>query len=269
MNGASFRRGMTAIFRRECNQWFRSPLAWSIIAIFAFLGGFYLVVDLSMYTGILTLELKFLASLFFVILPLLTMGSFAAERQQGTDKLLFTAPIPLSAVVVGKYMAVALLFFCMMLTTIPHLIIILSLGGHVDRITAITYVNVILIGLAYLAIGLFLSALTNRQTIAALATMLVLLSVNVLYATANVIGSFLARLVGWLDVADVVSVTRQTAIGDGFAAGLKWLNPLARLERLSEGIFDVTMVFYFVILIGGFLALTVQSLELRKWKIGK
>ena len=72
------------------------------------------------------------------------------------------------SIVVGKYAAAAVLFLCMMLTTIPHLIIILSLGGRVDKITAFTYLNVILISLVYLGIGLFISSLTNRQTIAAL-----------------------------------------------------------------------------------------------------
>ncbi|MGI6076741.1 MAG: ABC transporter permease subunit [Fastidiosipilaceae bacterium] len=269
MSDQSFVRAMGAIFRRECSQWFRSPLAWSVLAIFAVLGGFYLTIDLSLYMGILTLELKFLASLFFIIIPLITMRSFAEERQLGTDKLLFTAPISTMSIVVGKYAAAAVLFLCMMLTTIPHLIIILSLGGRVDKITAFTYLNVILIGLVYLGIGLFISSLTNRQTIAALTTMVVLLILNVLNSTANVVGAFFAKVIGWLDVANLIDLSRQTALGDNIAAGIKWLNPQSRLELLSQGVFDLTMILYFVILIICLLYLTVQRLESRKWETGR
>ena len=78
-----------------------------------------------------------------------------------------------------------------------------------------------------------------------------------------------AKVIGWLDVANLIDLSRQTALGDNIAAGIKWLNPQSRLELLSQGVFDLTMILYFVILIICLLYLTVQRLESRKWETGR
>lgn len=263
------RSGFGALYRHELLQLKRSPLAWGLLGGMALLGGFYFSVDLLQYHAILALELNFLASLLFIVIPILTMRTFAGERQAGTDVLLMTAPISRRSIVGGKYAALAVLFAAMTLTTLPHVLSTLLLGGRVDALTGLSYLMFVLLGLAYIAIGMLVSALSAGQTVAALAAMLVFLAFNLLHTVSAAIGQFAARLLGWLDVFGWLSASARSAVADRISAGLTAFNPLAGVKQVSEGLLDWRHVFGLLTLTLLCLWLCERVLDWRRFSAGR
>lgn len=258
--------GVRTIFLKERSSALRTPRYWAVGGLFALISGFYFAVDLAMRTAVLSLEISFLNSLLFVFIPLLTMGSYAEEKQKGTDRLLLTAPVKASDIVLGKYLSSCLTFFTLTGTILPHLILILALDGKVDQITLTSYVAFLLTGFVYMAIGQLISSLVSDQTIAALVSMLVFLAFNLLQSVSGAIGVFVGRLVGWLDVFNWLKTGAQSGVGAAVTRAIDWLNPATKLGPISEGILSVSSFVYLLSLIVLFLFLIAMSLERRRWK---
>jgi ABC-2 type transport system permease protein len=180
-------RSFWPIYKRELFSFFVTPLAWVLIVVFLIVQGmhFFLLVDhfsrqldptsdetpLSAFFGNTVL----LYLVLFVLVPPMTMRSFAEERRSGTIETLMSAPVSSLAVVLAKYAAVLTTYVVLWLPTLLYLVI-LGRTGPVDwRAAASAYLGVLLVGAGYQAIGVCASALTKSQFLAMVWTALFLL----------------------------------------------------------------------------------------------
>jgi ABC-2 type transport system permease protein len=193
-------RAFWPIYKRELFAFFVTPLAWVLIVVFLVVQGmhFFLLVDhfstqmdatgdetpLSAFFGNTVL----LYLVLFVLVPPMTMRTFAEERRSGTIEMLMTAPVSSAAVVLAKYAAVLTTYVAMWLPTVLYLVI-LGRTGDLDWHTAASaYLGVLLVGAGYLSLGLCASALTRSQFLAMVWTALVLLMLFILG-----VGEFVTR----------------------------------------------------------------------------
>jgi ABC-2 type transport system permease protein len=218
-------RGFWPVFKRELFAFFVTPLAWVLIVVFLVVQGmhFFLLIDhfatrveatsdetpLSAFFGNTVL----LYVVLFMLVPPMTMRLFAEERRMGTIESLMTAPVSNAAVVLAKYAAVLTTYVAMWAPTVLYLVI-LGRTGDLDRHAAASaYAGVLLVGAAYLALGLCASALTRSQFLAMVWTALVLL---VLFIVG--LGEFVAREGTW--VHDVCAHVSVWAHMNDFASGI-------------------------------------------------
>ncbi|MBR1471977.1 MAG: Gldg family protein [Lachnospiraceae bacterium] len=167
---------MWAVFKKEWLGSFRTMIGWIFLAVTIFFMGWYFRFY-GLNSGLPYLSYIISASqfIFLFTLPLLTMRSFSEERRHKTDQLLFTAPVEVWEVVLGKYLAAA----CVFLPVIPVMMVypcILGIYGEVPFAeNALAILGFVFFGLSALAVGIFISALTENQVIAAVLTFFVLL----------------------------------------------------------------------------------------------
>lgn len=255
-------RGLYAIYRKEMGHYFVSPVAYIVVGAFLFLCGFFFnpilgrAIAYSFEAGmeygrapnfdvpgvVLQSFLGILASLVLFLTPLLAMGVYSEERKRGTMELLMTSPITEGQVVLGKFLASVSLLILMVLPTAAYAAYMFAHSDPVPpwRLIAGGYLGVLLLGSSLLAIGSFLSSLTENQLIAA---MLI----------------FVVSLVLWL-----VDFAAQ---GSGaLARALQYLSILQHYEPFTRGVIDTTgLVFYGSwIFLGIFL--TLLSVESMRWR---
>ncbi|MEM8961826.1 MAG: ABC transporter permease subunit [Acidobacteriota bacterium] len=245
--------GLLATFERELRAYFVSPLAWIILTGFLFVQGVvfgyiaWVLLGDPMSAGRVAPLSIFFGGFFFwpimlFVAPILTMRLLAEERRSGTIEMLMTAPVSEAGVVVGKYLAVVVLWLFLWLPTLVYALV-LDYHGDVDwGPVASSYLGVILIGALFLAIGLFASSLTRNQIIAAVITFAFLLLL-----VLSVVGAFLAR--------DPVV---QEILG--------YVNVVQHMDELGRGIVDTRRLVFYLSTIGFFLFLTTRALAARKWR---
>ena len=235
---------MFAIYKREMRAYFSSPVGYMFYAIFFAVSAFLFMIynvqagESASYSSYFSVLLY----LFIVIIPLLTMKLISEERKMRTDLLVMTAPVTLLGIVMGKYLAALTMFGGMFIATSAIYYIPLHLHGTPNAAMYIgCVIGIFLIGAAFIAIGIFISSLTENQFIAAFGTIgaivfLLLVSALNSYINSEVIRSFLSGL----------SVT-------------------SRYNYFAYGIFSYDSLIYYVSLSAVFLFLTVRVLEKRRW----
>jgi len=170
-----------AVYRREMLSLWVTPLAWVLLVVFLILQGtiFYSIVvhftgaaDLAIETGPIEAyfgqESVFLLMTLLLICPALTMRTFAEERRSGTIETLLTAPVTPGAVVLGKYAAVLSTYLGMWLPTLLYVVVLRRTGAIDWHTVASSYLGLLGIGSAYLALGTLMSAMSKSQLIALL-----------------------------------------------------------------------------------------------------
>lgn len=237
---------MSAIFKREFQAYFHSFIGFLFIGAILFITGIYVTVyDLASGIPNITYALSGVLFIFIISIPVLTMRILAEERKQKTDQLIFTAPVTVGKVVLGKFLALGAIF------TIPVLIIciyplILSSFGQVPLLES--YVAILafyLYGLACIAVGIFVSSLTESQVIAAVISFAVLFLGFIMSGICGLIsrtGNLVTRILGSLDM-------------------------ISRFDNLAGGTFDLKGVLYYITLIVLFLFLTTQSIQKRRYSV--
>ncbi len=256
---------MNAILKKELLSYFKSPIGWVIFAIFMAVSGVYLASGLSYSSADMAGEISFLQSMLFIIVPLLTMKSFSEEKRNGTDVLLLTSPATLTEIVLGKYLAVLAMYLLLTLGTVVHLFMVVYFGGLVQISVLGSYIGFILLGAAYLSIGIFASALTESQVISAVVTFISILMLNVIDSIGSVIGNTLASFINKIDFLNVIPDTWLTTGGSAIVAAIQWINPSSRLTNIMEGVFEIAPLIFFISLIAIFLFLTMRIIEKRRW----
>lgn len=237
---------MTAIYKRELKTYFTTVTGWLFIAAHVCLAGLYFFV-INLLSGYGNVADTVSSILFLLLLsaPILSMRILAEERKQKTDQLILTAPVSVSGIVTGKYLAMATVF------SVPVVImalfpLILRSYGTVQMGESYTAILVYyLFGLACLAIGLFISSLTESQVIAAVLSFAVLFIGYLMSAIMTLLPSSATILKKILGVFDFYT----------------------RLSDLLGGTLDLKAVLYFLTLIIVFLFLSVQSIQKRRYQI--
>ncbi len=256
---------MSAILKKELLSYFKSPIGWVVFAIFMAVSGVFLAANLSYSTADMAGEIGFIQSMLFIIIPLLTMKTFSEEKRNGTDVLLLTSPASLMEIVLGKYLAILSVYLMMTFGTLIHVVMIVFFGGLIEISVLGAYIGFILLGAAYLAIGVFASALTESQIIAAVVTFISILALNIVDSIGSIIGNGVASFLNKIDFLNVIPDTWLTSFGSAIVVGIQWINPSSRLANISAGIFEIAPLIFFVSLIAVFLYLTMRIIEKRRW----
>lgn len=168
--------GLRAIYVKEMLSYFRSPIAYFVIAVFLLGTGYFFTYNIFL-TGVGTMDstLQNMGILLLIIAPVLTMRIFSAEYNARTMELLMTLPLDTWQVVVGKYLGAVSIFLLMTAATCINLIPLYLYGTPQTLNIVAGYIGFILLGMTCIAIGQFFSALTENQIVAALITIPVLL----------------------------------------------------------------------------------------------
>jgi ABC-2 type transport system permease protein len=253
-----------AIFKREFTAYFRSPIGYVIFAIFMAISGLYFASGiLNSYIDMVS-EISFLQSFLFIIIPLLTMRAFSEDRRNGTEVLLFTSPANTLEIVLGKYLAALALFLVLTAGTFTHLIIASLYDGLIDISVLGVYIGFIFLGVAYVSIGVFTSALTENQIIAAVISFVIMLVLMLLDFVSSMIGTAVATLFDKINFFGMTD-TQIDSIGAAVTKGISWLNPMTRLNNYVNGIFEIAPILFFISLAAAFLYLTNRIIEKRRW----
>ena len=237
---------MSAIFKRELRSLFGSPLAYIVLAILFAISGYYFYLA-NMEFGYRSLNYVFSALYSygcFLVLPILTMRLFSEEKRQKTDQALFTAPVSLTGIVMGKFLAAFLVFFVGISITLVLAVVIAFAGDPGPGWAAVfgNYVGLALYGGMLVAAGLFFSCLTESQLIAALCTFafeLVLSSVNYL-STVFADNKAVEAVVDFLSVSD-------------------------RYSHFTAGAIHYGDVVFFLSMTALFIFLAVRVLDRKRW----
>lgn len=234
---------MAAIFWKEVKTYFYSPMAYILIGLFMLITSIFFLPNLLYGVGSFTNGLSNMGFILLFIVPVLTMRILAEDRKNGTEVLLITSPASISSMVAGKYLAACFVFLIMTGLSFIYPIVLLAFGATftVDLIGA--YIGFILLGMTYIAVGVFASSLTESQVVA-------------------VIISYVSLLLMWL------SDSLASMVG-GFASKiLSWFSLLSRYEDFTRGILGLSPVVYYLSFIAVFLFFTVRVIEKRRWSQG-
>jgi ABC-2 type transport system permease protein len=218
-------RSFWPIFKRELFAFWITPLAWVLTSVFLVVQGLHFSVLVKNFSEMASIESDqtpiqaffgntvLLYLVLFLLVPPMTMRLFAEERRSGTIESLMTAPVAAPAVVLAKYGAALVTYAAMWAPTLLY-VVILQRSGFVDwHVVGASYLGVMMVGAGYLALGLFMSAVTKSQFIALVLTALVVLVLFILG-----IGEFVTR--DGTMVHDVCSYVSVWAQMNDFASGV-------------------------------------------------
>lgn len=286
---------MSAVFRHELRGYFHTLTAYVFGAfLLAVVGLGSMLYNLEAAVSNFEFVLSFASIIFVIIVPILTMRTIAEERKQRTDQLLYSLPITTTQVILGKYFAL-LVVYLIPLAVISLYPLLFSQFGEVYLPTSYgSLLAFFLLGAALLAVGMFLSSLTDNQGFAAglgiAAILLNYYSVSLAeYTSSTASGSLIALYVFALLFGVVIrSLTRNENLAYGVtfvliaALAVLYLTDSSAFEGLLPGImtklslfrqlssfvngaFDLTAIVYYLSVTGFFLFLSVQSLEKRRY----
>ena len=234
---------MLAIFKREMRSYFTGVIGYVFLVLFLAVGGI-LFCYTTLYSMSSATSSYFLLMLLFsaVVLPLLTMKSFSEERKLKTEQLLLTAPVSIPSMVIGKFLASYVIFAGALVFNSLYFLVLLPYA-QVKIATLIgSLIALLLVGMVFIAIGLFVSSLTENQLTAAIGTIAIIL---VLLAI-GLINSLIPSNYAIRFVFDAISI-------------------FTRFQNFTNGIFDVASFVYYISVAAVFLYLTVRIYDRRRY----
>jgi len=237
---------MLAIYKRELKSYFHSFLGALFIGVVLLLLGIYFsVYNLFMGYPYIGYALSSVVFLFLISIPVLTMRILAEERHQKTDQLLLTAPVGVGGIVAGKFLALATILAIPVAVICLYPLILSGFGEVALGESYLAISGFFLYGLSCIAIGTFVSSLTESQVIAAVITFGILFLCYVMSGICNMIsstGNLLTKILGAFDM-------------------------VSRFDAFLNGSFQLTGVLYFLSIVALFLVFTVQSIQKRRYHI--
>ena len=234
---------MLAIYKKELRSYFISPIGYTFVALFLCVSSL-LFTYLNLYSATSDISSYYLIMLFLfaILIPLLTMRSLSEEKKSKTEQILLTSPVSLLSVIVAKYLAAFTLFAGTLLVSCLNIIALFAYGEPNTAVLFATTLGILLIGSAFVAIGIFISACTENQLISALFTIATIAATLVLGVVANYINFTPVRVV------------------------LKWISIFDRFYNFTYGYFDLVALLYYISISVIFLFLTVRVFEKRRWE---
>lgn len=247
---------MFAIYKKELRSYFINAIGYVFVGVFlaaaAVLCCYTTLGSQSYDTSSYFTALIFA---FIILIPLLTMKLFAEEKKLRTEQLLLTAPVSIWEMVMGKFLAAFTLFSGAMLVSCINFFPLYSYARaeraeatyselHVGPVTAeiiSCLIGVILIGAAFIAIGLFVSSLTENQLAAAVVTITIIFVMLVLDMVNQYIDVYAIRFV------------------------ISWICVISRFANFTSGILDFSSILYYLSITGVFLLLTARVYDKRRW----
>lgn len=231
------------IARKEFQSYFQSPIAYIFITVFLalthffFFRGFFVVGQATLREFFALVPVVFL-----LFVPAVTMRQWAEERKLGTMELLLTFPVKDWEVVLGKFLSSFLFLAVALACTLPLAITVIALGNPDDGAMVGGYLGSLLLGGTYLAIGLWISALTSNQIIA-----------------------FILTAVSCFGLFILGEPVVMSSVPDALASFLAYLSVGYHFDSIGRGVIDSRDLIYYLSVIAFFLFLNIRSIESRKW----
>ncbi|MBE6733490.1 MAG: ABC transporter [Ruminococcaceae bacterium] len=248
---------MRAIFKRELKAYFSTPVGFLVLAAYYFFLGIYFSLIYSAGSPDVSMIFMAMVTIIVFTMPLITMRLMSEDRRQKVDQVLLTSPVKLSGIVLGKFFA-ALTLFCIGL--VPTVIFEMIVASKVTvNFMSFLYplLGTVLLGGALIAIGMFISSLTESAVISAILTLVVNFlaiymstfasMITVPESATNIFGKLWAKIVELF-----VLVLNKAAF-------------ITVFESFDSNIFSIENVIYFLSIIVAFVFLSVRSLEKRRW----
>lgn len=239
-------QGLAAIWamtRKELYSYLVSPMAYVVAAVFLLVNGliFFLILNSGFPEATLKPLLPTTAFLLLLLIPVLTMRLLAEEKSTGTVELLMTFPITDTQVVLGKFLATLLVFILMLVPTLVY-VIVLKVFGNAEWGPLVTaYLGLILLGGAFIAIGMFASSLTRNQIVAAVFGIGLLLLLWIMSSASSVLGPRIGGFLAYLSLND-------------------------HFNSFQEGVLEGKDVLFYFSLIAVSLFLTIRVFESSRWR---
>ena len=241
---------MIAIYKRELKAFFQSMIGWLFVAAVMFITGlFFMSVNLIYGYPSIAGTLSNASFIYIITIPILTMRIISEERKQKTDQLTLTAPVSLLKIVAGKYLAMSTVLLIPILVICIYPLILMPYGTIAIGETYVAILGFLLYGLAAVALGLFVSSMTESQVIAAVISFAALFITymmkgicSLITSSGNSVTAFIAKI---LDAFDICS----------------------RFDSLLNGNLDLRAILYFLTFILVCLFLTTQSIQKRRYSI--
>ena len=258
-------RNIITIIRKELNSYFRSPIAYLLLFLFAVATGgvFYLYIKTFMFQALTQAQyaqmyeqnmppmnvnemvirpvLGWTGSICLFLAPMITMRLFAEERKTGTIELLLTSPVTDVQLVLGKFFAALLLYMTMLSLTVLYFLVLFRYGNPDFMPLIPGYLGQILLGGSFLSLGLMFSTMTRNQVIAGSLTFFFLIIFMLIQWSGDYAGGV------WSQIAGYVSWT-------------------AHLENFSKGVIDLKDTIYYLSVITLGLFVSIRSLESIRWR---
>lgn len=286
---------MTAILKKEIKGYLTSMTGYVFIFIVLVLEGIYFTAyNIQSAYPIFSSTLSAITFIFLILIPILTMKSIAEERKQKTDQLLLTSPASLPKIILGKYLALVVIYL------IPMIIIgfyPLIMGKYGEVSYAMSYLGIFgfsLLGFAQISVGLFLSSITDNPVIAAVITFILLFISYMMSGISSLISDtsltsltiymilvfliavliynsikniFIAGAIGVLGEAALIItyIVKSTLFESSIQKLLAIFNLSSHFQDFSYGILNIQNIIYFISVIILFLFLTVQTMKKRRW----
>ncbi|MBR4949220.1 MAG: ABC transporter permease subunit [Clostridia bacterium] len=236
---------MTAVFKKELRAYFISPMGYAFLFVFSLLSAALLTVEI-IYASQYNMR-QFFSNFFtntimvlMFLIPILTMKLFSEERKTKTDQILFTSPVSTTGVVMGKFFAAFVIYAIAVAITFIYVIII-NTYSPVDFLMIFgNYFGLLLLGGTFIAIGMFISATTENQVIAAVVSFAVMIAMFLVSYLNDFVSGIFATLVSFISVVD-------------------------RYMYFNEGLLNFSSILFFISVAALFIYLTVRLIEKRRW----
>ncbi len=286
---------MLEILNKELKSYFHSSASYIFLFVFLLISGlFFTLSNLMSGNGYYTNIVYSMIFIFLFLVPILTMGIIASETHEKTDQLLLTSPLKIWEIVVGKFLASTIVFFIAVIITFIYPIILKKLGSFPVGETIGAYIGFILLGLCFISIGIFISALTENQVTAAVGTfgtlfiiwildwigsglptsvisgvvfteiLVAIIALFLYYNAQNIIISVSAGIIGSLIVLAVYLKNKN--LYDGFMVKfVDWFSLIKRYEPFNMGMLSASSIAYYISFCVFFILLTINVIDKRRW----
>jgi ABC-2 type transport system permease protein len=233
---------MKAILKRELKSYFSSPIGYVCISVLMALFGifFWMVMLNGMSTSIVSVYTNMFGYCMMVI-PILTMKSMSDDQRNKTDQALLTAPVGVTSIVLGKFLAAFIVYAIAMTTSLACCLVISLFGSPSWGEIFGYYLGSLFYGGAMISIGVFISSLTVSQVISAIATFAISFFILMLDQIGSAVnGTFIAKIVEWISFS-------------------------SRYSSFTQGLFDISSVVFFLSVAAIFIFVTARRLESKRW----
>jgi ABC-2 type transport system permease protein len=251
-------RNIMAIADKELRSYFSSPIAYIIIGFFLLPFGVFFYLYLTSFVrqsmqqaqfgGAMNLNqqviryvLQNASVIILFIMPMITMRTYSEEKRSGTIELLLTSPLTDVEIILGKFFGALGLYIAMLAVTLPHMGILFYYGNPEWRPVVAAYLGLLLMGGAFVSLGLLISSTTNNQIVAGIVTFVVFLLLWIIGWFADTAGPTIGPITSWLSITE-------------------------HFDDFSKGIIDTKHVLYYLSLITFGLFLTAKSVDTERWR---
>lgn len=232
---------MGAIIKREISAYFTSAIAYVVMAVFFLFSGMFFWNMLYYDSSSLVYVFSSMFMVTLCVLPILTMKLISDEKRQKTDQALLTAPISVWQIVLGKFISAEIIYLCCMAIYIPMTLVIACFTAPQWGMILCNLIGMFLLGSSIIAIGVFISSLTESQVVAAVAGI----------AT----GFFISMLD---NLASLIEI-------DFLKKAVTSLSFMTRYQNFYSGLFNIADVVFYISVVGLFLFFTTRVIDRKRW----